>query len=377
MPWMECQTVSLQRKEFCVLASQDGANVALLCRRYRISRKTGYKWIRRFRAQGGVGLMDRSRRPLHSPGKMDADMEQKIVQLRQERPVWAGRKLRRRLQDLGHAGVPAASTIQEVIRRNGLLSEDRQSSKPFVRFEHPFPNDLWQMDFKGHFALSRGRCHPLTILDDHSRFCVGLRSCDNERADTVRAELERVFDLYGLPRRILCDNGAPWGDDVASPHTHLTIWLMRLGVAVSHGRPRHPQTQGKDERFHRTLKAELIGTRTFADCRHFQTQADPWRDDYNLIRPHEAVAMDTPASRYRPSTRAMPKDLLPVEYDTSDQVRRVDQNGWLSFKGRDHKVGKAFARQRVAIRQTTTDGTMAVFFCHHKIKTLDLRASDV
>lgn len=377
MPWMECQTVPLQRQEFCMLASQEGANIAFLCRCYGLSRKTAYKWIERFRKEGPAGLSDRSRRPVHSPGRIEPAMEQRIVRLRQERPVWAGRKLRRRLTDLGHQDVPAASTIQRVIRRNGLLPEDRPASKPFVRFEHPEPNDLWQMDFKGHFTLLRGRCHPLTILDDHSRFCLGLRACDNEREETVRRELERVFDLYGLPRRILCDNGAPWGADAATPHTHLTIWLMRLGVAVSHGRPYHPQTQGKDERFHRTMKAELIGTRAFVDCGHFQSSADPWRDDYNLIRPHEALGMDTPASRYHPSTRAMPTTLLPIEYDLDDQVRRVDQGGWLSFKGKYYKIGKAFTGQSVAIRMTATDGTPAVFFCHHKIGTLDLRAGEV
>ena len=375
MPWMECQTVPIQRHEFCVLALADGANVALLCRRYGISRKTAHKWISRFKAQGAEGLVDRSRRPLHSPGRIEPAMERRIVQLRQERPVWAGRKLRRRLTDLGHQEVPAASTIQRVIERNGLLPLERPSSKPFIRFEHPEPNDLWQMDFKGHFALPRGRCHPLTILDDHSRFCLGLRSCANEQANTVRQELERVFNLYGLPRRILCDNGSPWGSDAACPHTHLTIWMMRLGVAVSHGRPYHPQTQGKDERFHRTMNAELIGTRTFTDCQHFQSLADPWREDYNLIRPHEALGMNTPASRYRPSTRTMPPTLAPIEYDSSDEVRRVDQDGWLTFKGRPYKVGKAFARQHVAIRATTADGELAIYFCHHQIKTLDLRTS--
>jgi transposase InsO family protein len=357
-----------------MLASQEGANIAFLCRRYGLSRKTAYKWLGRFGQEGPAGLSDRSRRPRRSPGRIEPAMEQRIVQLRMERPVWAGRKLRQRLKNLGHQDVPAASTIQQVIRRNGLLSEDRPGSKPFVRFEHPAPNDLWQMDFKGHFALLAGRCHPLTILDDHSRFCMALRSCANQREQTVRRELERVFHLYGLPRRILCDNGSPWGADAASPHTHLSIWLMRLGIAVSHGRPYHPQTQGKDERFHRTMKAELIGSRSFVDWDHFQSLADSWRQDYNLIRPHEALGMNTPASRYHPSTRAMPSVLLPIEYDLSDAVRRVDQNGWLSFKGREYKIGKAFVRQPVAIRATATDGAMAVFFCHHPIGTLDLRA---
>jgi len=373
VPWQEFQTVAFQRQEFCVLACQPDVNLAQLCRRYHVSRKTAYKWIDRFKREGAGGLIDRSRRPVDSPGKIEPAIERRIVQLRQERPAWAGRKLRRRLLDLGESDVPAASTIQQVIRRNDLLKSDAPTSKPFVRFEHPDPNDLWQMDFKGHFATTAGRCHPLTILDDHSRFCLGLRGCDNQRATTVRAELERVFDTYGLPKRILCDNGSPWGDDALSPHTQLTIWMMRLGVGVSHGRAYHPQTQGKDERFHRTMKAELLGARAFSDCGHFQSLADPWRDDYNLIRPHEALALATPASRYRPSVRTMPRSLLPIEYDVTDQVRIVDEGGRVSLKGRDHKIGRAFAGQRVAIRPTDTDGTWAAFFCHHRIKTLSLR----
>ena len=375
MPWQERQTVVNQRQEFCVLAGMPDANLSELSRRYHVSRKTGDKWRARFRQYGVEGLIDRSRRPKSSPAKIDLAMEQKIVELRKEHSTWAGRKLRRRLRDLGETDVPAASTIQRVIQRNGLLQADAPASKPFVRFEHKHPNDLWQMDFKGHFAMTVGRCHPLTILDDHSRFCIGLRGCDNERASTVKTELERVFDTYGLPTRILCDNGSPWGGDIESPHTHLTIWMLRLGVSVCHGRPHHPQTQGKDERFHRTIKAELLGTRTFTDTAHFQPLADRWRDVYNLIRPHEALDLATPASRYQPSTRRLPGTLPTIEYDTSDDVRKVDENGWISYKARYHKIGKAFVGQKVAIRRSDTDGNFAVFFSHHKIKNLDPRTS--
>jgi transposase InsO family protein len=377
VPWQECKTVLIQRQEFCVLADRDDANLAELCRRHRLSRKTAYKWLQRFRQDGVAGLADRSRRPMCSPGKIDPLVEQKIVALRKERPVWAGRKLRRRLLDLGEKIVPAASTIQRVVARNNLLNPNAPSSKSFIRFEHPCPNDLWQMDFKGHFALSRGRCHPLTILDDHSRFCLGLRGCDDQRGTTVQAVLEDVFDRYGLPLRILCDNGAPWGDDIQSPHTQLTIWLMRLGVSVCHGRPYHPQTQGKDERFHRTMKAELLGTRLFIDQTHFQSCADPWRDDYNLIRPHEALDLATPASRYQISTRPMPRSLAAIEYAPGEIIRKVDPDGRVSFKARTYKIGKAFIGQHLAIRPSCTDGHWRVCFAHHTIKTLDLRSQGI
>jgi transposase InsO family protein len=374
MPWQECKTVLIQRQEFCVLAGKPGSNLAELCRRHQLSRKTAYKWLKRYRNHGAAALADQSRRPRHSPGKIDSPLEHKIVLLRQEHPVWSGRKLRRRLLDLGEQIVPAASTIQQVIVRNNLQNPNAPVSKPFIRFEHPFPNDLWQMDFKGHFALAQGRCHPLTILDDHSRFCLGLRGCDNQRETTVKAVLESIFERYGLPLRILCDNGSPWGDDVDSPHTHLTIWLMRLGISISHGRPYHPQTQGKEERFHRTIKAELLGNRLFTDQRHFQLCADRWRQDYNLIRPHEALELNTPASRYSCSPRPMPRVLLPIEYAPGEILRMIDCNGWLSFKAQHYKIGRAFIGQRVAIRPDSNNGLWRVCFGHHTIKTLDLRA---
>jgi len=322
-------------------------------------------------------MLDRSRRPGRSPGKVQDSIERRIEEVRVAHPAWGGRKIRSRLQALhGSLELPSASTIQQVLKRRGLLIESASGpARTFIRFEHELPNDLWQMDFKGHFAVGSGRCHPLTILDDHSRFALAVAGCGNERAVTVRGVLERVFARYGLPRRILCDNGSPWGDDAASPETQLTVWLMRLGVRVTHGRPYHPQTQGKEERFHRTMNAELISNRYFKDLIHFQSLADPWRDQYNHIRPHEALDMQTPATRYQPSRRSMPAALPTIEYDQTDQVRKVDACGWISFRGQYHKIGKAFAGQPVAIRPTTTDGLMSVLFCHQQLKELDLRTS--
>jgi len=173
-------------------------------------------------------------------------------------PRLGGRKIRRRLQDLRHQAVPSASTITAILHRNGRIEGAASAGhKPFERFERVAPNELWQMDYKGHFATAAGRCHPLTVVDDHSRYAVGLRACSDERAGTVRAELTAIFRCYGLPERMLMDNGSPWGSsDGEHRHTGLSLWLLELGVAVSHGRPHHPQTQGKDERFHRTLMAE-------------------------------------------------------------------------------------------------------------------------
>lgn len=373
MPWKVSDPMSM-RKDFVALATGEGANVSELCRRFGVSRKTGYKWIGRARAQSVQGLADRSRRPQRSPGKTDAAVESRVVALRAQHPAWGGRKLRRRLLDGGLAAVPAASTITDILHRHDLIGAGEGAKhKAFARFERPAPNDLWQMDFKGHFALEQGRCHPLTVLDDHSRYSVGLFACGDERSETVQERLTGLFRHFGLPRRMLMDNGAPWGDDGANPYTRLTVWLLRLGIGVSHGRPYHPQTQGKDERFHRTLAAEVL-REPLRDLPHCQARFDQWREVYNHERPHEALDLAVPASRFLPSPRAFPAVLPALEYAPGVAVRKVQHGGRLSYGGRDYRVPKAFLGYPVGLRPTLQDGVMEVMFSHHVILLLDLRA---
>jgi transposase InsO family protein len=381
MPWKECSAMSM-RLEFVELAMAAGANVSLLCERFRVSRKTGYKWIARYRSGGAAALSDRSRRPRTSPARATDAAEAAVVALRAKHPAWGGRKLAARLRATGAGtAVPAPSTVTAVLRRHGLLDPAGSAARRApVRFEHPNPNDLWQMDFKGHVAMSAGgRCHPLTVLDDHSRYSVLLAACDDERDATVRGHLTAAFRRYGLPARMLMDNGAPWGCGgyaALSPWTRLTVWLARLGVASSHGRPNHPQTQGKEERFHRTLKAELLRWRPFADLADAQAQLDPWRHTYNHERPHEALGLGVPAGRYRPSPRPFPEALPAVEYGPDAVVRKVDGTGRLHFRGRALMAGSALAGERVALRPTRDDGLWDVFYCQQRLGRVDLRAGD-
>ena len=373
MPWKERGTLSL-REEFAMLAQAEDVNLRHLCRQFGLSPKTAYKWLARYETGGLAALVDRSRRPERSPRRTEPAVEGLVLDLRTRHPAWGGRKIRARLRALGHADLPAPSTITDILRRHGRIEpEASQEHRAFLRFEHPRPNDLWQMDFKGDIPWGVGRCHPLTVLDDHSRFAVGLRACANQRTETVQAILVDLFRTYGFPLRMLMDNGSPWGCDAEHRYTVLTVWLIRLAIRVSHGRPYHPQTQGKDERFHRTLHVELLRAGGFVDPAETQRRFDAWRDVYNLQRPHEALGMATPASRYQVSPRVYPETLPPIEYAPGDAVRRVQQNGHVSFQGYALKVSKAFAAYPIALRPTTTDGVYDTFFCHEKIASFDLR----
>jgi len=373
MPWRDASTMSL-RLEFVHLACQEGSNVAALCDRFGISRKTGYKWLRRFRESGGdpESLMDRSRRPHRSPKRTPQCVEQVVLRARGQQPAWGGRKIRTLLLRAGHRGIPPASTITAILRRHQQIDPAQtQKHRPFQRFEMDAPNQLWQMDFKGYFPLTEGQyCHSLTVLDDHSRFLLGLRACGDQTCGTVQAELTAIFRCYGLPQRMLMDNGPPWGNDADTRHTKLTAWLIRLGIVISHGRPYHPQTQGKDERLHRTLNDELLSRQAFARLDDCQKAFDQWRQVYNSQRPHEALDMDCPAYRYRPSSSVFADPLPPVLYNEHDMVRKADAGGRIHFRNHALRIGKAFRRQPVAIRPTHVEEVFDVFFCNQKIAVI-------
>jgi transposase InsO family protein len=366
-----------QRQEFVLLAQQPNVNKRELCRRFGISAKTGYKWLDRFQREGQDGLRDQSRRPRRSPARSGAASEARVLQLRDRYPDWGGRKLRALLLAEGREPVPSASTITAILHRHGRLNAVPSALTGFQHFEHEAPNQLWQMDYKGHIPLvgvRAGRCHPLTVLDDHSRFNLCLKACAGEQAETVQQALMDIFRCYGLPLRITADNGSPWGNSNGDSLTALGAWLVRVGVRLSHSRPYHPQTQGKDERFHRTLKTELLIRQSFDSLASAQVAFDRWRDRYNLIRPHEALGMQPPVTRYRPSPRAFPEVLPPIEYDSTDQVRKVQGKGEISFHGRELLIGRGLAGLPVALRRTTSEQLWEVFFCHQRIGQIDLAA---
>lgn len=373
MPWYK-ETIMSQKLEFVRLA-EISDTLSNACRRFGISRKTGYKWLARFKASGGAGLKEQSRRPAFSPRRTDEAIEERILEARGEHPAWGGRKLKRWLEGRGAAGLPAPSTITEILRRHGLIDpEESQKREPMRRFEAAHPNDLWQMDFKGPFRIERHPCHPLTILDDHSRFSVSLKACPDHKRETVKRHLSEAFDSYGLPRAMLVDNGSPWSPTTQGEWTKLSVWLLLLGVDVIRSRVRHPQTLGKDERFNRTLLIECISGHDFSTFDQVQNHFDGWREVYNYERPHESLGMKPPSSRYKVSCRALPSKLPPIEYQAGDKVRKVSDIGMIGFGGRSWRIGKAFCGYPVGIRPAEKEGCFGVYFCHRRIKEINLRS---
>lgn len=374
MPWLEVSPVS-QRIHFYNLWKSNSHSMSDLCSLFGISRKTGYKWVQRGASGGEEALHDQSKRPKTSPCKTSQWIESAVLKVRKAHPSWGGRKIRRVLTNRGYAGLPSVSTITEILRRNGQLTEDRSQRDAGIRFEHAQPNALWQMDFKGHFALNQGgnRCHPLTVLDDHSRYSLVLKACEAETRTTVQSALQEAFERYGIPDRMTMDNGSPWGHKgSAGGYTRLTVWLLDLGIGVSHSRPYHPQTQGKDERFHRTLKAEVLSRQDFRSLRHCQNSFDQWQAIYNFVRPHDALQLEVPASRYRISTRKYVGIRPFDEYSEEEPLRKVNRSGAISYRSQKCFLGEAFAGRYVAIKRTLEPTKFEIYYRHQRIAKLVL-----
>lgn len=349
MPWNTREVMTL-KEEFVSRAKEE--NISKLCREYKISRPTAYKWISRYENEGMPGLFERSKRPLSIPIKTSDSITSLILATRDRYPAWGARKLRQILINAGHQDLPSEKTFNRVLQRSGKIDpKESEKRQPYIRFEKKNPNELWQMDFKGHFEIIEGRCHPLTVLDDCSRFSICLKACAQEDEVSVRSGLEKAFHDYGLPDAMTMDNGSPWKGSVGQRFSTLTIWLMRLGIKIYHSRPYHPQTQGKDERFHRSLKEELLRFQNFRDMIDAQKNFDEWRYIYNHIRPHEALDLRCPAQKYVTSSKKFPTQLLEPNYKPDDQVRKVRNGGSISFMGENYFLGESLSGECVGLRQ--------------------------
>lgn len=364
MPW-KGKTVMDQKESFLVNAQAHEESFTALCRRYGISRKTGYKWLRR--AENEEPLTDRSRQPHTSPRKTPEEVERLILTTRDTFPQWGGKKIKNVLESSGYTQIPSAKTCSNILKRNGKISpEESKKHMPCQRFEREECNELWQTDFKGDFLLQDGvRCYPLDILDDHTRFC--LLSEPKERATGVKESFEAVFKEYGLPKAILSDNGGQFAG-FKKGITQFERYLMDLDIEPIHGRIMHPQTQGKIERFHRTMKEELLST-PLKDMKAAIKAFAEWRWRYNNLRPHNALGMKTPGEVYRPSSRKYetPREYV---YATEAKVRKVNNWGYLRFGPVQVYLSETFANTYLEIRPVE-ENRFWIIYRNYKIGTVD------
>ena len=350
MPWKEMKKITM-REEFVKRVLSHEKSKSELCREYGISRPTGDKWIKRYLS--GEKLDDRNKAPVNIPGKTDIEIEKKIVSYRNDFKALGAVKIRQMMQNEGIADLPSAKTFNNILKRNGLITKEASlAATPYIRFEKSEPNEMWQSDFKGHFAMKNGvRCHPLNIIDDFSRFNV---CCDPLLSETyleTRKSVEGAFNEYGLPFSFLCDNGNPWGTPQSTGYSRFEVWLMELGVLTIHGRARHPQTQGKEERFNGSFTRECLRLNEFSDQEDARRKFAEYRNFYNNVRPHHALGLDVPNSKYRKSPRKYPSRIESWEYSDVEEIHTIKETGYFSYRGQGYFLSEAFGGKRVAMRE--------------------------
>ncbi len=370
MPW-GAKTVEKIREEF-VQAAKSNRNFSALCREFGITRKTGYKWLSRACVDEPRSdrFINRSTAPKNVANKTSPIVETLVLECRKENPAWGGKTIRKVLANSGYEVLPCAKTFNNILKRNGCIDpQESLKHKPFQRFERQECNELWQTDFKGDFALlDGGRCFPLTILDDHSRFSIQIDAKPDTRG--VKDSFRNAFLTYGMPDSILSDNGAQFAG-FKGGYTVFERWLMDHNILPIHGRIMHPQTQGKIERFHRTMKQELLNHNTFTDLAEANTHLQCWRRKYNEIRPHEALGLKVPAQVYLPSSREYQDKLVDFEYNGMYPIRKVNNWGYLRFDQIQIYLSETMADTYLEIRPGDDGDSFLVCYRNFKIAKVD------
>ncbi len=358
-----------QRIRFVVQALQPEANVSRLCLEFGISRPTGYRWLHRYSDTNCLeALTDLSRRPHLSPNRTEPGMESQVVELR-TRYGWGAKKLQILLLQQGmRLGV---RTINRILARCDLLKSHDCHRPATKRFERAQPNELWQMDFKGEYGLPDGRCYPLVILDDHSRFALATSALASQQTVPVQETLIRTFEQYGVPEAMLMDHGVPWwSTSNGYGLSTISVALIKQGIQLLFGAIRHPQTQGKIERFNRTLKQAAKHHGPLCSWGEWDCFLADFRHDYNHVRPHEALNMARPADVYRPSPRPYDPTPKPWEYPTEALVHRLNSEGFVTYHGRRYFVSESLADEPVMV-QPFAD-RLLVTFRHMHVREVDL-----
>ena len=367
MPW-ERRTVEDQRREFAQ-AAMHCSNFSALCREFGIDRHTGYKWKERYAAQ--QPLTDRSRRPHTSPSRTPEEVELLILSVRAENPGWGARTIRDVLLKEGHRNIPCAKTVNNILSRYGCISQEESLKRqPFTRFEKELCNQMWQADFKGEFRMADGNyCYPLDIMDDHSRFAIRVAP-PLGAANVVIPVFTGAFREFGLPDSILSDNGAQFAG-FKKGYTQFERWLMDLDILPIHGRIKHPQTQGKIERFHRSMKQELLNHTAITDIEDAKSKLSDWRDKYNNIRPHEALGMKRPGDVYVPSQRQYKETIEKYEYGEEYHVIKVNSWGYVRFDKWQVYLSETMKDQYIEFRPSPDGETFVACYRNFKIAEFD------
>jgi transposase InsO family protein len=370
MPW-ERKSVSQMREEFVKKVLNGEGTMSELCREYGISRPTGYKWVKRY--QSGEAMTDQSRRP-NTVRRTSEETERLILDYRTSHPAIGAVKIRKILENKGHRDLPCTKTVNNILKRNGMITREASlAATPFVRFEKETPNEMWQADYKGHFSLRNGhRCHPLNIIDDHSRYNLCCEPMATETYAEIKPVMIRIFQEYGLPRIFLCDNGNPWGTAQSTGFTSFEVWLMDLGILTIHGRILHPQTQGKEESFNRSMTKELLKQTILHDEEDARKQFQLYRRFYNEERPHHALKLDTPLQHYKKSNREYTDEIRQWEYPEGCELRTVKSTGYLTWEGQGYFLSEAFGDKVIAIRKSHIPGCISLFYRQFRIGRIDV-----
>lgn len=370
-----------ERLKFIAAAQRGDRTMTELCAAYGISRKTGYKILRRYEEEGPEALHDRSRAPHWHPNQTSAEVEAAILRVRKSHPTWGARKILAVLQrERARAALPAKSTVHAILDRAGVVESRRRRSRRRTRtppvVEAHEPNDVWSIDYKGWFRVGDGtRCDPMTVNDVFSRASLECRAMVAPKLEDVRHRLEWTFWRLGLPKFMLSDNGPPFGSQGLGGLSRLGVWLLRLGIQPLFIEPGHPEQNGRHERFHETLKAETA-TPPRASIRAQQAAFNRFTTHYNEERPHEALGMRTPAELYRHSERSMPVVLEEFEYDDHLEVRRIRPDGSMKWNGKLLFVGEAMAREFVGVEPVDDGhwqihlGSMRLGIIHEQTNTV-------
>ena len=359
--------VDEQRMRFVMWASQPGTTMREACQEFKISRPTGYEWLRRYQASGIAGVVEKSRRPRNSPRQTAAEIEERVVELRAQRPDWGARKLQ---VLLAREKIPLpVITVHRILLRRGLVRPQDRLRAAVERFERGTPNQLWQMDFKSPVGWD-APVGPLSVLDDHSRYAIALQGTWSTKAEPVKQRLIEAFQSCGVPDEMLMDHGTPWWNMKAvAGWTWLTLWIMRQGIRLHFSGYRHPQTQGKVERFHGALGAAMK-RRARPASHERQAWLDAFRHEYNHVRPHEALGMKTPASVWSKGSRRYVADPPAWEYEEGSEVRKLSAMGRLQRAGRSWEISRALAGEWVQLIRI--EQRILVYYCRSLVRELDL-----